>query len=721
MEFAASDVKFLKKQSSFPRTYNVSVSVCAIEGTGVKGPINNPQRNVSMPDWEKIWGGATTIGNLWKSADVFFKLGGKILYTNRICHYTSISTPASLTAVKATGTIDSVTASAVGGAVVATNSAPYAFSPGDTLVMSVSGGGDLTATFDAASASITSGSAETYNITTDVNLTLKIDGGVTQDLTLLVANLTSGAATAQEVVNELNRLKIIGGVATLNGAGTSVVLTSDTFGTGSIVQVTGGTANATLNFSTTAVTGTGDVADITGVTLAEIKTVVEADVAGVTVTDNGSVPTITTTATGSSTSIQVKATSTAETIVGFDTLLHAGSDSGSSATLNSEGLYYGTYANNVTIDIYNASSGDAALFNMRVNYNTYEEETYINASMSSSSAAYILTKVNGESKFIALTDPAVSTRPTNGTYTLTGGDDGLVGLVDIDYVGNSGANTGLYAFDKIDIDLLAVPGITTSAVQNGIKDYCHTYRPDEVQFFIECPEGSDAEACVTHVTTTTSLQNSTDSGAIYTPWLKIDNPDSSVFTGTLVTIPPTPFVLGKCSYNESILDFSQFQPPAGDLYGNLPIVRELDNEDMLDIRKRDIVFPENINPITFNKKGQCVIDGEKNLNWPATYGEIGKRRGLNYIRATLVESLAALKHLIPEGDKRKSEATRLCYDFMTTIENYLVFNTDNDAYFTIDTGDGVNTPEQEALGKLYIDLGFEIAGTYKWIILRVPA
>ncbi|RLD64261.1 MAG: hypothetical protein DRI84_08855 [Bacteroidetes bacterium] len=721
MEFGASTVKFIKKQSTFPRAYNVSTSVCAIEGVGIKGNINEPQRTVSMPDWEKIFGGATTIGNLWKSADIFYKLGGVILYTNRVTHYTTIGTPASLTAVKASGTVDTSSGAAVGGAVVGTNTAPFAFVPGDTLLISVDGAADDTATFDATSAAHTCANAETYNITGNVNLTVKIDGGTVQDITLLVANLTSGAATAQEVVNEINRLKIIGAVATLDATTTKVVITSDVFGTDSGVQVTGGTANATLGFTTGLISGTGDVADILGVTLAELTSVIEADIAGVDCTDNGSVLTITTVATGSAHDIQVNATSTTETIIGLDTLLHAGADAGTSATLNSEGLYYGTYGNNVTIVISDASNADVALFNMVVNYNGYFEEEYLNASISASSSEYILTKVNGESAFIALTDPSVSTRPTNGTYTLASGNDGLTSLVDADYIGNVTAQNGLYAFDTVGIDLLAIPGITTTAVQNGLKDYCHTYRADEVHFFIEAPEGSSAAEAVTHINTTTSLKGSSDAGAMFTPWCKITNPDSGVFTGELINNPPSPFVLGKCSYNESILENSQFQPPAGVLYGALPIVKELDNEDMLDIRKRDTVFPENINPITFDASGQCYIDGEKNLNYGSTsYGEIGQKRGLNFIKASIINAVDPVRHLLPLGDKRKSEAVRNIYNFMETITDFLVANDAGDMY-TIDAGDGVNTAVSEKAGKLYIDVGFEIAGTYKWIIVRVPA
>lgn len=56
--------------------------------------------------------------------------------------------------------------------------------------------------------------------------------------------------------------------------------------------------------------------------------------------------------------------------------------------------------------------------------------------------------------------------------TLTGGDDGLTGLADEDYIGVSSQHTGFSAFEDVfALNLLCVPGVTTGAVMNAALTY----------------------------------------------------------------------------------------------------------------------------------------------------------------------------------------------------------------------------------------------------------
>jgi hypothetical protein len=106
---------------------------------------------------------------------------------------------------------------------------------------------------------------------------------------------------------------------------TNIVLYSDRKGTGSYIEVTGGTANAAglLEFSTTEQQGTGNVSNLAAVTMAEVDSIIEAAVSGCTV--ETPLPfTLYTTGTGSSATLQVS--STAATILGLDTILHTGID-----------------------------------------------------------------------------------------------------------------------------------------------------------------------------------------------------------------------------------------------------------------------------------------------------------------------------------------------------------------------------------------------------------
>ena len=59
-------------------------------------------------------------------------------------------------------------------------------------------------------------------------------------------------------------------------------------------------------------------------------------------------------------------------------------------------------------------------------------------------------------------------RPALGSgilTALTGGDDGLTGLSDADYIGVQARRTGMYVFDEVDDALqLATPGVSSPAV-----------------------------------------------------------------------------------------------------------------------------------------------------------------------------------------------------------------------------------------------------------------
>lgn len=92
------------------------------------------------------------------------------------------------------------------------------------------------------------------------------------------------AATAQDVVDRLNT-DLTGLVATDEGG--RVKVTSDTFGTSSQIQVTGGTANLFLQFPQTPVSGAGDVADIDAATSDELVAKFSSAIVGATSSKSG--------------------------------------------------------------------------------------------------------------------------------------------------------------------------------------------------------------------------------------------------------------------------------------------------------------------------------------------------------------------------------------------------------------------------------------------------
>lgn len=102
-------------------------------------------------------------------------------------------------------------------------------------------------------------------------LQLSWDGGGTQTITF-----TSSEQTLAQVVSYINSVTA-SDIAVANG--TQLDLRSVQRGTGGSITVVGGTAAGSLGQAVGTANGTGDVADIDAVTLAEVTTVVEADIA----------------------------------------------------------------------------------------------------------------------------------------------------------------------------------------------------------------------------------------------------------------------------------------------------------------------------------------------------------------------------------------------------------------------------------------------------------
>lgn len=226
------------------------------------------------------------------------------------------------------------------GSVTGTETAPFALANGDTLLVAIDAdvpGSPDTATFSATAAVRECANAETYNLDDGMTLTVRINGGTVQTITFNTANFVDiNAATAEEVAAVING-QLEEASASATSSGTKVTISSDRKGTSAGVNVTGGTANAVLGFTTGNTAGTGNVADIDAVTIAEAKTIIEAAVSGCTVSDDGTGKLkITSDSSGASSKVLVAAASTADDEFGLDNATHTGTAAGSLVTCTAD-------------------------------------------------------------------------------------------------------------------------------------------------------------------------------------------------------------------------------------------------------------------------------------------------------------------------------------------------------------------------------------------------
>ena len=197
--------------------------------------------------------------------------------------------------------------------VLSANAETYALSPGDTLLTRVDGAAAVASTFDAAPAVTTGGATEPFTITNGWQLDLQINGGATQSFVF-----TGAETTAQDVADLINATA--SGFSAADAAG-AVELTTERQGTSAEIEILGSsTAGLLTELGLVAGSdlGTGDVADISAVTAAEIVTVVNADTTGITAAPESGRVRLTSDTLGTSSRIQVVG-GNVNTALGFST------------------------------------------------------------------------------------------------------------------------------------------------------------------------------------------------------------------------------------------------------------------------------------------------------------------------------------------------------------------------------------------------------------------
>lgn len=698
----------------------VQTSIAAMVGITERGPVNVPTLVTSFDEYRDIFGGYIADSDLVLAAQGFFDNGGQFLYIVRVVHYTDTTDPD--TATSAIGTLNLQTASGAptAGTVTSGNVEPFALSPGQGLDIDVDGGGSAAATFDAAAASQTAANSEPFALADGQTLTFGVDGGPVQTVTFNTAEFSNiAAATAAEVAAVINAEAT--GIQADVSAG-SPRITTDVQGTDASLDTFGGTAAATLGFSGSEA-GTGDVGDISAVTAAEAAAVITADIAGATASDVGGAVQIDSDTTGLSSSIQVVGTSTALGF-GFDNATHTGTDGSAVNTLQVDGKYDGSYAGDLTIQVADATSGDATEFNLVVLDDGLIAEIFPNVTMDDTATNFVETAVAADSNLIAATDldaAVANQRPANGTFgPLVGGDDGLTGLVDADFGTVFTAEVGIQALDTVqEFNILTVPGQTTSAVHNGMVSYCETKREGSVFPILESPAGSSATEIITYMETTAGLLGLSEFGAMYWPHVKVLNPAEGVFgTVETLTVPPSGHIAGVYARTDANREGGVYDPPAGIEEGQLLGIVGFETDEVLDKNKRDLVYPKRINILTTFSGAPRHIDGSRTLKANGNFPFVPQRRGAIFIEQSIKNGTEFARHKNNTAGLRRSVLRTIRGFLLQQMKVGAFASFEPDKAFFVDLSSKLNPLLVSNAGKMIGRVGLAFNTPAEFIILR---
>lgn len=399
-------------------------------------------------------------------------------------------------------------------------------------------------------------------------------------------------------------------------------------------------------------------------------------------------------------------------------------------TLKVDAISDGTWGNDLRIQITAATSGAADEFNLIVKSSAgVVYETWANLSMTDTATRYVETVLNSAtsgSLYIRVTDlDSASTSPDDlpaivSAAALTSGDNGLTGLVDADFLGSEAGGTGLWRLESVtDFTMLMIPGRTSSTVQNGMITYL-TARSDDcfAIAILDPPANTTATSIVTHVKTTTSLYNATDLGALYWPRLKVANPSKASYgADDTITVPPCGHVAGVMARTDN-LPGGIYRAAAGINYGIIRGALGLETDEAKQMKKRDIVYPANVNPITTIPGVPIHIDGNRTLKDNGPFPTVSERRGVKFIESTIWSLMQGVRHQNNTTDLR-DEVTRTVLAFLLTQMVLGAFQTkDPETAFFVDFGDGLNPVSVQRQKKLRGRIGLATPSSIDYVELE---
>jgi phage tail sheath protein FI len=311
-------------------------------------------------------------------------------------------------------------------------------------------------------------------------------------------------------------------------------------------------------------------------------------------------------------------------------------------------------------------------FQIAVYNNGVQVESFGMLTKDETSRFYVETYIALVSDWIRIVDnTANAAPPLNGTYSLSGGSDGIPSDPDDQdalLIGNQLAYTGMYALsepEQIDLDLIAVPGHSSTSVVLALLDLCQNVRMDCLAV-IDSPFGMTVNEIIdwqngTHPLNTTRFDS--DFGALYWPWVKIrDN-----FNRIDVWAPPSGSVMATIARSDQLS--APWFAPAGVNRGTVPNIMDVFSRPTLEERDLMYGYRNCINPIVqFVDFEGFVVWGQKTMQRrPTALDRVNVRRLMFYIEKRI---RAASRQLLfdPHDDELRSKFVRIATAILTEVQ-----------------------------------------------------
>ncbi len=358
-----------------------------------------------------------------------------------------------------------------------------------------------------------------------------------------------------------------------------------------------------------------------------------------------------------------------------------------------------------------------------------EKEYDILETYNSLTIADVEERINRKSAYIKVEKDAWDGKlgsgeiPKDQTIFLQKGDDGIEiekdgkkesALMQADFIGDSSAQNGLYAFDPVDINIVAIPDRRghRNTMLDGLN-YCQNRKDC---FFIADPPSdiTPTQAVDFRNGTGDYLGNAfnTSFGALYYPWVLINDPRTG---NPRYPVPASGAAAGTISHIDTIRGVHK--PPAGTPDGYLDSVVGV--ERIVTKGEHDVLNPEGINVIRkFPTSGICIW-GARTLAQDPEWKYINIRRLFLYLEKS-IDLASQWVVFEPNTPSLWGSVTRNITAFLLTVwRNGALFgNTPEEAFYV--KVDAENNPEEvRNVGQLIIEVGVAPVRPAEFVIIRI--
>jgi len=330
----------------------------------------------------------------------------------------------------------------------------------------------------------------------------------------------------------------------------------------------------------------------------------------------------------------------------------------------------GVEGNNTMVRITNDLS--EGLFNMEIFNNDASVESWGQITKDETSTFYVGTYLDLVSDYITVEDNTdIQAPPADGDYELSGGSDGIPSDPDEQdnlLIGDLRDFSGMFALsepEQIDIDLLCVPGHSSTSVILSMIEVVRDFRQDALAI-IDPPFGLTVNEIIDWQNGIHPLNNTrfdTDFAALYWPWLKLR--DS--FNRVDVWVPPSGSILAVMARSDNLA--APWFAPAGVTRGVVPGVTDVFSRPTL--AERDAMYGNRnaVNTIVqFTDTDGFLVWGQKTLQRTATaLDRVNVRRLMFYLEKTIRRDSKRLL-FDPHDDVFRERFVQLATDVLRGVQ-----------------------------------------------------